>query len=163
MLWNALLHRCVAKQEHGSRPTCLFATWTWATSTHSTLEDSRLWQTGSHSGGRAQLAIDTTLVSPLRRDGSARNRAANIDGAALDGAHLRKERTYPELCAEGGWGLAEVGRMERGDCSVHHHVWRMRGLSQSLPSSEVGWQLHGPAGGVQCFRTPLPEPSFCLC
>ena len=30
----------------------------------------------------AQLAIDTTLVSPLRRDGTARRRAANHDGAA---------------------------------------------------------------------------------
>ena len=36
-------------------------------------------------------------------------------------------------------------------------------LSQSLPSSEVGWQLHGPAGGVQCLRASLPEPSLCLC
>ena len=31
----------------------------------------------------AQLAIDTTLVSPLRRDGSARFRAVDHDGAVL--------------------------------------------------------------------------------
>ena len=41
--------------------------------------------------------------------------------------------------------------------------WRMHGLSQSLSSSEVGWQLHGPAGGGQCLRAALSEPSLCLC
>ena len=48
----------------------------------------------------AQLAIDTTLVSPLRRDGTARARAANHDGAALEDARRRKEATYPELSGE---------------------------------------------------------------
>ena len=43
----------------------------------------------------AQLAIDTTMVSPLRRDGTARRRAADHNGAALDDARRRKERTYP--------------------------------------------------------------------
>ena len=60
----------------------------------------------------AQLAIDTTLVSPLRRDGSARFRAA--DGAVLMEARRRKERTNPELSGEGGRArlvvlVAEVG------------------------------------------------------
>ena len=50
----------------------------------------------------AQLAIDTTLVSPLRRDGSPRPRAADNNGAALDDARRRKERTYPELSGDGG-------------------------------------------------------------
>ena len=30
------------------------------------------------------MAVDTTLVSPLSRNGAARRRAANHDGAALD-------------------------------------------------------------------------------
>ena len=52
----------------------------------------------------AQLAMDTTLVSPLRRDGSARPRAAD-HGAALD---------EPELSGDGGRArlvvlAAEVG------------------------------------------------------
>ena len=50
----------------------------------------------------AQLAIDTTMVSPLRRDGSARPGAANANGVALAEARRRKERTYPELSGEGG-------------------------------------------------------------
>ena len=62
----------------------------------------------------AQLAINTTLVSPLRRDGSARPRAADHDGAALEDARHRKERTYPELTGDGGRArlvvlTAEVG------------------------------------------------------
>ena len=47
--------------------------------------------------GGAQLAIDTTLVSPIRGDGTARPGTANIDGTILSQARRRKERTYPEL------------------------------------------------------------------
>ena len=62
----------------------------------------------------AQQAIDTTMVSPLRRDGTTRPRAANFDGAALEVARRRKEATYPELSGEGGRArlvvlAAEVG------------------------------------------------------
>ena len=62
----------------------------------------------------AQLAIDTTLVSPFSRDGSASRRAANHDGAALQRAKRRKEATHPELSGEGGRArlvvlAAEVG------------------------------------------------------
>ena len=39
----------------------------------------------------AQLAIDTTLVSPLHRDGSARARAADHNGGVLVEARRRKE------------------------------------------------------------------------
>ena len=40
----------------------------------------------------AQLAIDTTLVSPLSRNGTARPRCATESGAALERARTRKER-----------------------------------------------------------------------
>ena len=49
----------------------------------------------------AQLAIDTTLVSALRADGTPRPRAATTPGAALADARSRKETTYPELVGEG--------------------------------------------------------------
>ena len=52
--------------------------------------------------GGAQLAIDTTLVSALRRDGTAREGAANRNGVAIRPAHRRKERTYPEFAGAGG-------------------------------------------------------------
>ena len=47
--------------------------------------------------GGAQLAVDATLVSALRSDGTARRRVDQIDGVALMDARRRKERTYPEL------------------------------------------------------------------
>ena len=49
-----------------------------------------------------QFAIDTTLVSALRCDGSALPRSANVDGAALQAARRRKERAYPELVGPRG-------------------------------------------------------------
>ena len=52
--------------------------------------------------GGAQLAIDTTLVSTLTRDGTARPGADWHDGVALTEASRRKERTYLELSGEGG-------------------------------------------------------------
>ena len=45
----------------------------------------------------AQLAIHTIVVSPVRSDGTARRQSATTNGAALDQARRRKERTYPEL------------------------------------------------------------------
>ena len=56
----------------------------------------------------------TTMVSPSRRDGSPKPRAANHDGAAVEAVRRKKETTYPELVGEGGrarlWVLAaEVG------------------------------------------------------
>ena len=50
----------------------------------------------------AQLAIDTTLVSPLRADGEPHRRCADEGGVALEAARRRKTRTYPELSGERG-------------------------------------------------------------
>ena len=54
----------------------------------------------------AQLAIDTTLVSQVRRDGLPRARCEREDGAALAMARRRKERTYTELI--GRFGRAKL-------------------------------------------------------
>ena len=64
--------------------------------------------------GGAQLAIDTTLVSALRGDGSVRRHAASRNGVALVDARRRKERMYPELAGDAGRArlivlAAEVG------------------------------------------------------
>ena len=62
---------------------------------------------------RAHVDLDTTLVSPLRRDGTPHARCAGEDGAALRKARRRKERAYPELSGEHGRArlvvLASVG------------------------------------------------------
>ena len=46
-----------------------------------------------------QVAVDTTLVSPLHRSGAPRPRAAAEAGVALRAARQRKESTYPKLLA----------------------------------------------------------------
>ena len=48
------------------------------------------------SGG-AQLAVDTTIFSPLTTDGQPRRRAGQYAGTALTETRRRKERTYPEF------------------------------------------------------------------
>ena len=93
---------CAESLELVFPPTSTSGTWTWPSVNNldgrrlEVVADSlTLWH-------GAQLARDTTLVSPLRRDGSARPKAADHDGAALDDAHRRMERTYPELSGDGG-------------------------------------------------------------
>ena len=49
----------------------------------------------------AQLAVDTTLVSPLTSDAQPRRRGGQYAGAALHTARRNKERTYPELVGAG--------------------------------------------------------------
>jgi hypothetical protein len=47
--------------------------------------------------GGAQLAVDTTLVSPVRRDGTPQPHSATTDGVQLRTARTRKEQKYREL------------------------------------------------------------------
>ena len=80
--------------------------------------------------GGAQLAIDTTLVSALRRDGTAREGAANRNDVAIRSAHRRKERISPEVAGAGE------------PCSVGHPCWRVLGVGRpKLPISCGLWQL----------------------
>ena len=63
---------------------------------------------------RSQLAIDTTLVSVWHRDGTARRRATDHNGVALEHARRRKAATDPELTGDMGRArlvvlVAEVG------------------------------------------------------
>ena len=57
----------------------------------------------------AQLAIDTTMVPPVRSDGTARRKCATVSGAALDQARGRKERSFPELAQQHGAQLVVLG------------------------------------------------------
>ena len=62
----------------------------------------------------AQLAIDTTLVSPLHGDGTARRGAANSSGVALQAAWRVKEATCPELSGAAGRARLVVLAAEAG-------------------------------------------------
>ena len=59
--------------------------------------------------GGAQLAVDTTLVSPLTRAGHPRMRGRQYRGTALRDARRNKERTYPELLRDRRCRLVVVG------------------------------------------------------
>ena len=94
----------------------------------------------------AQLAIDTTLVSPLHSNGSARRRAADHDGAALEVARRRKEHTYPELVGEGGRArlvvlAAEVGGRWSKETATFLAAWPRRVLSLLLSFCRAGSKL----------------------
>ena len=89
----------------------------------------------------AQLAIDTTMVSPLQRDGTARRRAADHNDAALDDARRRKERTYPELVGERG--------------RAHSSCWELRSVTGGqgkVPGDTVKSQsrVHQRTSGMKC-------------
>ena len=78
-----------------------------------------LWLAGKHTGStllrlrwrmpesclalfrRAQLGIDTTMVSPIRRDGTARRQCASTNGAACRQEGAKRGRTLSSL---GPWG-----------------------------------------------------------
>ena len=66
----------------------------------------------------AQLAIDTTLVSPIRSDGRPGPQCARVDGAALMRARRRKETTYLELSGAHGRArvVCEVGGRWSSEC-----------------------------------------------
>ena len=79
---------------------------------HSTRPDDRRIEVvanGLTLWGGTQLAIDTTLVSPLTRDGQPRRPAGRFTGAALRDARRRKERTYPELIGSRRCRLVVLG------------------------------------------------------
>ena len=62
----------------------------------------------------AQLALDTTLVSCLRADGSHTPNSHAFDGIALQRARRRKELTYPELLQQNGRVRLVVLALETG-------------------------------------------------
>ena len=101
--------------------------------------------------GGAQLALDTTMVSLLHRDGTARRGTGNTNGKALEMARRRKERTYPELASEGGRARlvvlgAEVGGRWSTETAqfLSALAWaKVRELPEEL-------EEHGLVGGTWC-------------
>ena len=100
----------------------------------------------------AQIAVDTTLVSPLRRDGTPHSRCAREDGAALRQARQRKERVYPELSGAHGRArlvvlASEVGGRWSGRKRSSVNT-RARSLVRNLPHFSPARNLHGFGGGA---------------
>ena len=113
----------------------------------------------------AQVAVDATVVSPVRRDGQPRPRADQQPGLALAQAVDRKGRTYPELRqvkpAAAGWSSsvlrsedASAGpRSPSCDCSPSLLELPIEGPSDPTDGLEVLVRelLHGgpPATSAQ--------------
>ena len=112
--WRSLRSKCAERLELEFPPNSTSGTWTWLSST--ILDGRRLEVVadGLTLWHGAQFAIDATLVSPLRRDGSPR--AADHGGAALDDSRRRKERTYPELSGDGGRARYVVLTVDHPTC-----------------------------------------------
>ena len=64
--------------------------------------------------GGSQLAVDTTMVSPLTCDGVAQRGTATTNGKSLARARRRKELTYPKLTGEHGRARLVVMGVEVG-------------------------------------------------
>lgn len=86
----------------------------------------------------SQLAVDTTLVSPLGRDGSVRGRADTVPGCSVEEAARRKRRqVYPEFadsrrCRLVVFGLEVGGRWADEAASFIHQLARAR--ARSVPA-----------------------------
>ena len=112
--------------------------------------------------------IDTTLVSVLHYDGSARARVANVDGAAIAVATRRKERAYPELVggahSTGGLGGRGRGTLVRGDPELPEPSRKSQGTQMPIVlrrRTEKAWMLRWQAllscAAAKAFAASLLE------
>ena len=86
----------------------------------------------------AQIAVDTTLVSPLQRSGEPRPGADAEPGCALRHAEASKQRTYPELRAGGAgrcrlvvFGKEVGGRFSPNALAFIRRLARARGRARA--------------------------------
>ena len=105
----------------------------------------------------AQLAVDTTVASVLRRDGAQRPKCANEDGAALV-AGAKKQPT-PELTSReadkaGCLGLRGWETVARGSSRLRPHFGQRQNQRRATafegPSSSSLAVEVGDLAGVQC-------------
>ena len=116
----------------------------------------------------AQLAVDTTLVSVLRRDGVPRQRSTTQDGAALMTARRRKERVYPELTGQRGRTrlVAWPGKWEAGgprNAVSSSTSWRRPRPDGSPGICARGLARCGGTDGRLSWLAALPKPLPFLC
>ena len=92
--WSGRLVKFVERQADVWVWTGSSVTWMLELSTH-WMDRIEVIVDGLSLWHGAQLAVDTTLVSPLHGDGTARRHAATTSGVALQAARRAKETTYP--------------------------------------------------------------------
>ena len=115
-----------------------------------------------------QLAIDTTLVSALGRDGLPRPRCAHVDGAILEAARRRKERHHLELSGQQGRTRLVVLAAEVGGRWSQESVRFLVQLAKAKVRHEpkvmrVSVSALGSGGGGVCWLAQPPKLSPCHC
>ena len=104
--------------------------------------------------GGSQLAVDTTLVSPLTRSGEPRSRGGTFAGAALQDARRTKERTYPEFLRNRRCRLVVLG-IEVGGRWSNEASSFVRMLAQARArSSPASLRAATPSALVSRFSYP---------
>ena len=86
----------------------------------------------------AQLALDTTMVSPLHSDGTAKRGTSVRGGAVLQEARRRKERTFAELNGAGGRARLVVLAAEVGGRWSDETTQFLRVLAKHRPPGAPG-------------------------
>ena len=106
------------------------------------------------------------MVSPVRRDGTARQ-CAMTDGAAMTQARRRKERTHPELAQVHGRARLVVVACEVGADGQERPchsctLCRRRKHEANQKSSARSLRGHGCEGGPRCWGAQRPAFALCL-
>ena len=110
-----------------------------------------------------QLAVDATMVSPVRRDGTVRRQCAMTDGAAMTQARRRKERTHPELAQVHGRArlvvvVCEVGGRWSGEAlSFVHSLSKAKARSEPEEFREGRWSSLLACAAARAFALTLLE------
>ena len=105
--------------------------------------------------GGSQLAVHTTMVCPLTRDGVAQRGTATTNGKSPARARRRKELTYPELTGEHGRARVlgvEVGGRWSAEASVFLRCSKST-WSASLARGPSACRLAPPVAGVARLRS----------
>ena len=122
--------------------------------------------------GGVQVAVDTTLVSPLAAAGEPRRESRRTAGAALRYARRAKERTYPELCNSGRCRLVVLGIETGGRWSPEAVTFlrliarsRARSAPPPLQSACIsayvfGWSALLAFAAARAFATSLSPCRF---
>ena len=119
--------------------------------------------------GGAQLAVDTTLVSPLTSAGAPRRSAGRTAGAALALARKAKERTYPELRQSarcklvvlalelGGRWSTEAATFVRLLARLHSRAVPASSRGPSISAFTARWSALLSFAAARAFAASLPS------
>ena len=115
--------------------------------------------------GGSQLAVDTTLVSPLTSAGVPRRRSGATAGAAPADARRSKERTYPEFGRASAWSFSASRLADAGVLKLPASSGRWLEHEHAMPSlcSVQQPSLPSLGDGRGCCRLLQQGPELPAC